>query len=162
MAAARGTGLVFARSGAEVMGEEGHSYRKILNFYYPGTRLGVSAQGIPWQQLANEDVTLLTTLPDRDRPLSNLGHEVRTRVRRKHWTGLSRSPRLKVYPTVAAFRNSTGEPGWVAASTRGTHHPDATFQRIARDRHTGEHNPSRAFAHADRFVRAAGNTAVVS
>ena len=29
------------------------------------------------------------------------------------------SPRLKIYPTVAAFRNSTGEPGWVAASTRG-------------------------------------------
>ncbi len=29
------------------------------------------------------------------------------------------TPRLKVYATVAAFRNSTGEPGWVAASTRG-------------------------------------------
>jgi stage II sporulation protein D len=26
---------------------------------------------------------------------------------------------LKVYATVAAFRNSTGEPGWIAASTRG-------------------------------------------
>jgi stage II sporulation protein D len=24
-----------------------------------------------------------------------------------------------VYPTVAAFRDATGEPGWVAASTRG-------------------------------------------
>ena len=29
------------------------------------------------------------------------------------------APRLKIYATVAAFRNSTGEPGWVAASTRG-------------------------------------------
>ena len=27
--------------------------------------------------------------------------------------------KLKVYPTVAAFRDATGEPGWVAASTRG-------------------------------------------
>jgi stage II sporulation protein D len=26
---------------------------------------------------------------------------------------------LKVYPTVSAFRDATGEPGWVAASTRG-------------------------------------------
>ena len=26
---------------------------------------------------------------------------------------------LKVYPTVATFRDATGEPGWVAASTRG-------------------------------------------
>jgi stage II sporulation protein D len=101
------------------MGEEGHSYREILSFYYPGTRLGVSAQGIPWQQLANEDVALLTTRPDRDRSLLTLAtgfiHESEEN------TGLlfRASPRLKIYPTVAAFRNSTGEPGWVAASTRG-------------------------------------------
>ena len=64
-----GHGVGLCQVGAEVMGEEGHSYREILAFYYPGTRLGVSAQGIPWQQLANEDVELLTTQPDRDRPL---------------------------------------------------------------------------------------------
>jgi stage II sporulation protein D (peptidoglycan lytic transglycosylase) len=28
-------------------------------------------------------------------------------------------PRVKVYATVSEFRNATGEPGWVAASTRG-------------------------------------------
>jgi stage II sporulation protein D len=114
-----GHGVGLCQVGAEVMGEEGHSYREILSFYYPGTRLGVSAQGIPWQQLANEDVTLLTTRPDRDRPLLTLAtgfvHESEEN------TGLlyRASPRLKIYPTVAAFRNSTGEPGWVAASTRG-------------------------------------------
>jgi stage II sporulation protein D len=27
--------------------------------------------------------------------------------------------KLKVYATVAAFRDATGEPGWIAASTRG-------------------------------------------
>ncbi len=114
-----GHGVGLCQVGAEVMGEEGHSYREILSFYYPGTRLGVSAQGIPWQQLANEDVTLLTTSPDRDRPLLTLAtgfvHESEEN------TGLlyRASPRLKIYPTVAAFRNSTGEPGWVAASTRG-------------------------------------------
>jgi stage II sporulation protein D len=79
----------------------------------------VSAQGISWQQLANEDVTLLTTHPDRDRSLLALAtgfvHES------EESTGLiyRASPLLKIYPTVAAFRNSTGEPGWVAASTRG-------------------------------------------
>jgi len=114
-----GHGVGLCQVGAEVMGEEGHSYREILSFYYPGTRLGVSAQGIVWQQLANEDVTLLTTRPDRDRPLLTLAtgfvHES------EESTGLlyRASPRLKIYPTVAAFRNSTGEPGWVAASTRG-------------------------------------------
>ncbi len=114
-----GHGVGLCQVGAEVMGEEGHSYREILSFYYPGTRLGISAQGIRWQQLANEDVTMLTTRPDRDRPLLTLAtgfaHEA------EESTGLlyRASPRLKIYPTVAAFRNSTGEPGWVAASTRG-------------------------------------------
>jgi stage II sporulation protein D len=114
-----GHGVGLCQVGAEVMGEEGHSYREILSFYYPGTRLGVSAQGIPWQQIANEDVTLLTTRPDRDRSLLSLAtvfvHESEEN------TGLlyRASPRLKIYPTVAAFRNSTDEPGWVAASTRG-------------------------------------------
>jgi len=114
-----GHGVGLCQVGAEVMGEEGHSYREILSFYYPGTHLGVSAQGIPWQQLANEDVTLLTTHPDRDRSLlavaTGFVHEA------EESTGLiyRASPRLKIYPTVAAFRNSTGEPGWVAASTRG-------------------------------------------
>ncbi len=114
-----GHGVGLCQVGAEVMGEEGHSYREILSFYYPGTRLGISAQGIPWQQLTNEDVALLTTRPDHDRSLLTLAtgfmHESEEN------TGLlyRASPRLKIYPTVAAFRNSTGEPGWVAASTRG-------------------------------------------
>jgi stage II sporulation protein D len=79
----------------------------------------VSAQGMPWQQLASADVELLTTTPERDRavlPLvSRLLHES------EESTGLvyRSMPRLKIYATVADFRNATAEPGWVAASTRG-------------------------------------------
>ena len=101
------------------MGEEGHSYREILAFYYPGTKLGVSAQDIPWQHLANEDVELLTTQPDHDRALLSVA--TRYMHQSEESTGLvyRSAPRLRVYATVAGFRNSTGEPGWVAASTRG-------------------------------------------
>ena len=114
-----GHGVGLCQVGAEVMGEEGHSYRQILSFYYPGTRLGVAAQGIAWQQLANEDIELLTTHPDRDRSLLPLA--TRFLHESEESTGLvyRSTPRLKIYDTVAAFRNSTGEPGWVAASTRG-------------------------------------------
>jgi len=114
-----GHGVGLCQIGAEIMGEEGHSYREILAFYYPGTKLGVNAQGTPWQQLANADVELLTTQPERDKVLLSLAtcyvHES------EESTGLvyRSEPRLKTYATVAAFRNSTGEPGWVAASTRG-------------------------------------------
>jgi stage II sporulation protein D len=114
-----GHGVGLCQVGAEVMGEEGHSYREILAFYYPGTHLGVSAQGIAWEQFANEDVELLTTRPDRDRPLLPLA--TRFLHESEEATGLvyRTKPRLKVYATVAEFRNTTGEPGWIAASTRG-------------------------------------------
>lgn len=114
-----GHGVGMCQVGAEVMGEEGHTYREILSFYYPGTRLGVSAQGIPWQQLANEDVTLLTTHPDHDRPLLTMATGLLHQSEENTGLLYRASPILKIYPTVAAFRNSTGEPGWVAASTRG-------------------------------------------
>ncbi len=114
-----GHGVGLCQVGAEIMGEEGHSYREILAFYYPGTHLGVAAQGIPWQQLANADVELLTTRPDRDRSLIPIA--TRFLHESEESTGLifRGKPRLKVYGTIAEFRNSTGEPGWVAASTRG-------------------------------------------
>lgn len=114
-----GHGVGLCQAGAEAMGEEGHSYREILSFYYPGTRLGVSAQGTQWQQLTSEDVVLLTTHPERDRSL--LPMAARMMHVAEESTGLlyNGAAKLKVYPTVAAFRDATGEPGWIAASTRG-------------------------------------------
>ncbi len=114
-----GHGVGLCQVGAEIMGEEGHSYREILAFYYPGTHLGVAAQGIAWQQLASDDIELLTSRPDRDRPLLPIA--TRFMHESEESTGLiyRSKPRLKVYGTIAEFRNSTGEPGWVAASTRG-------------------------------------------
>jgi stage II sporulation protein D len=101
------------------MGEEGRSYREILSYYYPGTRLGVSAQGTQWQQLTSEDVILLTTRPERDRALlpiaARMMHEAEENTRLVY----EGAAKLKVYGTVAAFRDATGEPGWIAASTRG-------------------------------------------
>jgi stage II sporulation protein D len=113
-----GHGVGLCQVGAEVMGEEGRSYPEILSFYYPGTKLGVSAQGTEWQQLNSEDVVLFATRPERDRALlplvTRLMHEAEEN------TGLvfAGPAKLKVYPTVAAFRDATGEPGWVAASTK--------------------------------------------
>jgi stage II sporulation protein D len=101
------------------MGEEGKSYREILSFYYPGTRLGVTAQGTPWQQLTSEDVVLFTTRPDRDRPLLPLATRVMHEAEESTGLVYNGAAKLKVYATVAAFRDATGEPGWIAASTRG-------------------------------------------
>ena len=114
-----GHGVGLCQVGAEVMGEEGRSYREILSFYYPGTRLGVSAQGIAWQQLSSEDVVLFTTRPERDRPLLPLAARIMHEAEEKTGLAYNGAAKLKVYATVRAFRDATGEPGWVAASTRG-------------------------------------------
>jgi stage II sporulation protein D len=114
-----GHGVGLCQVGAEVMGEEGKSYREILAFYYPGTRLGVSAQGTQWQQLSSEDVLLFTERPERDRELLPLATRLIHDAEESTGLVYQGAAKLKVYPTVAAFRDATGEPGWIAASTRG-------------------------------------------
>ncbi len=157
-----GHGVGLCQIGAEVMGEEGHSYREILAFYYPGTKLGVSAQGIPWQQISNEDVELFTTQPEYDRALLSVA--TRYMHESEESTGLvyRAAPRLKVYATVAAFRNSTGRAGMGRCLDARTHHPVAAIRRVAASGHAGQHHPSRTAAHADRVVRACRNSVVVS
>lgn len=114
-----GHGVGLCQVGAEVMGEEGRSYREILGFYYPGTRLGVGAQGTQWQQLSGEDVELFTTRPERDAALLPLATRLMHEAEESTGLVYGGAAKLKVYGTVAAFRDATGEPGWVAASTRG-------------------------------------------
>ncbi len=114
-----GHGVGLCQTGAEVMGEEGHSYREILSFYYPGTKLGVGAQGTQWQQLDSEDVELFTTRPERDRALLPLATRLMHEAEENTGLVYNGATKLKVYPTVTAFRDGTGEPGWVAASTKG-------------------------------------------
>jgi stage II sporulation protein D (peptidoglycan lytic transglycosylase) len=114
-----GHGVGLCQVGAEVMGEEGHSYREILSFYYPGTKLGVNAQGTQWQQFTSEDVVLMTTRPERDRPLLPMATRMMHESEEATALVYNGAAKLKVYATVAAFRDATGEPGWIAASTRG-------------------------------------------
>ena len=128
----QGHGVGLCQSGAESMGEQGHGYREILAYYYPGTGVGINAQGLSWQKLPGESLDLVSTdrndvpilLPAAERALhfavEHTGLQMRTR------------PQLKVYPTIAIYRDATGEPGWVAASTLGSTvrlQPIGTLQR---------------------------------
>ena len=150
----RGHGVGLCQIGAEVMGEEGHSYREILAFYYPGTRLGISAQGIAWQQLANEDIELFTTRPDRDRSLLPLA--TRFMHESEESTGL-------VYSAQAAAQGVRDRCGVSQLHRRAgmgcgvdprTDHPDAAVRCVARRGNARQHDSSRAAAHADRLVHA--------
>lgn len=113
-----GHGIGLCQAGAEQRGLAGASYRDILAFYYPGTGVGVTARGLSWTRSGGERVDLFSTQPDM-RVLAAADSAARFAEER---TGLlfSIRPKVHLYPTVASFRDATGEPGWVAASTRGS------------------------------------------
>jgi stage II sporulation protein D len=113
-----GHGVGLCQAGAEEMAREGKSYREILSFYYSGTELR-PAQSLEWQKRASERFDLVSAdvrpdsfiLPVAERLLNDgeesLGWRLPYRVE------------IRIFPTMDLYRNTTGEPGWVAASTRG-------------------------------------------
>jgi stage II sporulation protein D len=116
-----GHGVGLCQTGAAEMARQGKNYHEILAFYYPGALSGLSAKGIPWSVVPTESFELRVV---------NAGDKVAARTAARaalEWatqrSGLTLHslPLIEVYPTVAMFRDATGEPGWVAASTRHQH-----------------------------------------
>jgi len=115
----RGHGVGLCQTGADAMGAGGQDYRAILEFYFPGTALGTSARAFAWRALAGERVEVLTTRPERDRTLVAAADRMAREAEARTGFTFRVRPQVRLFPSVEAFRNATGEPGWVAASTRG-------------------------------------------
>jgi stage II sporulation protein D len=114
-----GHGVGLCQTGADEMGVEGKNHAEILRYYFPGTTLGMTAQGLAWQSLRGERVEMLTTRAHEDEALIAIAERLlREEESRTGWR-LEQRPLLKVYPSVAVFRDATGLPGWVAARTYG-------------------------------------------
>lgn len=114
----RGHGIGLCQDGCARMGEDGRTYREILAFYYPGTVLGLTASGISWRAGAGERVDVLATRID-GAIVEKADIALREAEKRARLTVNTR-PKLKIYPTISAFRDATGEPGTIAAVTRGS------------------------------------------
>jgi stage II sporulation protein D len=114
-----GHGVGLCQRGADQMGVDGRSYREILAFYYPGTSIGLTARGFPWLRFGGESIAVLATQADWGRAVladsERLSRALSERTRLK----LPVNTEILVYPDMDAFRNATGEPGWVAAHTVG-------------------------------------------
>jgi stage II sporulation protein D len=129
-----GHGVGLCQTGSERMGLEGHAYREILAFYYPGTVTGLTARGLAWSRLGGGDsITVLTTEPGRDAEVLRLAERLRGLLEME--SGLRPPDRIeiRVYPDVETFRNATGEPGWVAARAAGLRiemQPAAILRRL--------------------------------
>ena len=114
-----GHGVGLCQTGAAHMGEQGRGYREILAFYYPGTRVSRTAQGLEWQSINGERVRIRTTQPERDASMMRTADRLAGELERRIGLHFRQRPEVEVYPSVAAFRDGAGEPGWVAGSTQG-------------------------------------------
>ncbi len=115
-----GHGVGLCQHGADEMGIEGLTYREILAFYYPGTKVARAGAGLKWVRLGGEGVAVFTSRPDDDRKVLMLAESLKRGLEARLHIDGPREITLHVYPDVEAFRNATGEPGWVAARTSGS------------------------------------------
>ena len=115
-----GHGAGLCQNGAEQMGREKHSYTEILGFYYPGTTVGLTAQGIRWTRMNGEKLSLLSTQPSQDGSTLALADRQIRAISQRTRRPIPQYVELRIYPDVETFRNATGEPGWVAARTSGS------------------------------------------
>jgi stage II sporulation protein D len=106
------------QAGADEMAREGKNYREILAFYYPKTELSRATQR-PWQKRSDERFDLISTNPDVDSEIFSVANQILRRNERSVGWTLSTRVKLQVFPTLDTYRDTTGQPGWVAASTRG-------------------------------------------
>ena len=113
-----GHGVGLCQAGAEEMARQGKTYKEILSFYYPETEV-TSSEKETWQKRSDERFDLISTDPDGDSsifpPAKRLLREAEDNV---GWR-LPFRIRLQVFSTLDNYRNTTGQPAWVAASTRG-------------------------------------------
>jgi stage II sporulation protein D len=123
-----GHGVGMCQAGAEEMAREGKSYHEIFSFYYPGTQIAAlgkqsaaagTVDDAKWQKRSGERVELLSTQPDVDASILPIAERVlkedEAAIGWKAGAGL----RLQIFATLDSYRDTTGQPGWVAASTRG-------------------------------------------
>lgn len=114
-----GHGMGLCQIGAAERARAGQTYREILSFYYPGARVGVTPQGLTWTRLRSEKWELWTVNPSVDGAVLRMADRALKEAEQRTGWALQSTGRLRVYPTVAAFRDASGEPGNVAASTLG-------------------------------------------
>jgi len=113
-----GHGVGLCQAGSEEMARQGKDYRQILDFYFPGTHLSKTSAD-DWQKRTSERFELISTSPEEDSALLPIAEKILKEDETSVGWKLSFSARLQVFPTLDRYRDATGQPGWVAATTRG-------------------------------------------
>ncbi len=112
-----GHGVGLCQAGAFEMAAEGHDYRQILSHYFPGTMERVAPNDSGWMTTQGSGFTLLTVAPVPS--LLQQANAAWAKANAIFSVNASLHPTVYALPTTELFRQTTGEPGWVLASTRG-------------------------------------------
>jgi stage II sporulation protein D len=112
-----GHGVGLCQAGSYEMAAEGHSDSEILGFYFPGAVAGIAPMDHGWQKVTGAGWTLLTTDPAEG--LLTEGNAAWARAQ-SLFGGTAAAPLVEELPSTELFRQTTSEPGWMLASTRGT------------------------------------------
>jgi hypothetical protein len=99
------------------MATEGHGYRDILNFYYPGTTVRITTADTGWKETEGAGWTLVSSGPSHD--LLTAGNTAWQEALSLFPPKAQVHPRVHLMPSTELFRQATDEPGWMLASTRG-------------------------------------------
>jgi len=113
-----GHGVGLCQAGAEEMARQGKDYRQILSFYFPGTELSKTTEE-KWRTQTTEHFELLTAAQEEEASLLPITESILKQDEESVGWTLSFRVRLQVFSTLDRYRDVTGQPGWVAASTRG-------------------------------------------
>ncbi|HXC97474.1 MAG TPA: SpoIID/LytB domain-containing protein [Edaphobacter sp.] len=113
-----GHGVGLCQAGASEMAAEGHDYHQILNFYFPGTVTRVAANDRGWKSFQGTGLTLFYVTPGDS--LLAKANRAWARANSTFPVSVSLHPKVYALPASELFRQTTGEPGWVLASTRGS------------------------------------------
>lgn len=111
-----GHGVGLCQTGAEERGKAGRSFTQILAAYFPGT--GVR-HPVAWRPLLSESLDVHGSGAPAENEVPAIAERARREAERLSGRSIRLRPVIRVYPTVAAFRDATGHPGFLAASTRG-------------------------------------------
>src|SRR5260370_11923764 len=100
------------------MARQGKNYRQILDFYFPGTYLSTTSAD-DWQERNSERFELISTAREEDTAFLPDAEKILKENEAAVGWRLPFRARLQVFPTLDRYRDATGQPGWVAATTRG-------------------------------------------
>lgn len=113
-----GHGVGLCQAGAYEMAKEGHLYRDILGFYFPGTQSRITPTDNGWKTTPHTGWTLTATeAPDA---FLAAGDEAWHKANSLFPSQIASHPMVRLMPSTELFRQATDEPGWMLASTRGS------------------------------------------